>query len=246
MELSPTEKLTTLSQNFLNLISDCVAIIISNSEGKLLFTHYRQTGIDDEYLSDDGIHKIHDIIKPAIVQLQEQYSSQRFGSATFESEKYRIVNCAVFNYIITFVFDINAYIDVIFPYLYLTLEKIIRVYENAEDIQLAIPQIGNLKGIYSDNQEISSGVQYQIKVVLLGEINVGKTSIVLQFTHHMFHKDYRPTIGLNLINHCFSYLGNDVHLQIWDIAAHKYFRTCPPILLWGSKLWVFSLRSHRS
>ena len=90
--------------------------------------------------------------------------------------------------------------------------------ETREDVQFAIPQIGNLKGIYSDNREISSGVQYQIKVVLLGEINI-RTPIVLQFTHHMFHKDYRPTIGLNLINHCFSYLGNDVHLQIWDIAA---------------------------
>ena len=103
-----------------------------------------------------------------------------------------------------------------------------------------------MKGIYSDNQENLIRAEYQIKVVLPGEINVGKTSIVLQFTHHMFHKDYRPTIGLNLINHCFSYLGNDVHLQIWDIAADKYFRRVRQSYYGGANYGFLSLRSHRS
>jgi Ras-related protein Rab-1A len=219
-----TENLTTLSQNFLNIISECFGIIISNHQGELLFSYYRQSEETIDGLSEDQIQKIREILTPTIEQIQNEYSSQKFGTVVFESERYRIVNCAVFDYIITFVLDINAFVDEIFPHIYLSLEKIVRVYENNNDVQLAIPVIGNMKGKFKDNQNISSGLKFQIKMVLLGEVNVGKTSIVLQFTHHTYNQDYRPTIGLNLINHEFSYLGNNVGLQIWDIAAHKYFR----------------------
>lgn len=217
-------KLKFLIQNYLSLIDNSVGVFVSTHAGDVLYSQIHQNGQFVEDLADIHIQNLVQMLQPIWAEIRLKYPAQKFGSMVFETEKYRLVNVAVLNYIVTFVLDSMAFLDDIFPYIYLTLEKILRLYENIEEVQLAMPQIGNLTGTYSLDQAIISGNRYQLKLILIGEVNVGKTSIVLRFTNKTFKNDYRPTIGLNLINHSFQYLGNEMNLNIWDIAAHKYFR----------------------
>ena len=62
------------------------------------------------------------------------------------------------------------------------------------------------------------------KLLLLGEIGVGKTSLVRRFVLNEFSADYRPTMGVDIYRYKVADLGPDgqqsVELVIWDIDGH--------------------------
>jgi GTPase SAR1 family protein len=62
------------------------------------------------------------------------------------------------------------------------------------------------------------------KLMLLGEIGVGKTSLVRRFVLDEFSKDYRPTMGVDIYRYRVDDLGPDsnqtVELIIWDIDGN--------------------------
>ena len=62
------------------------------------------------------------------------------------------------------------------------------------------------------------------KLLLLGEIGVGKTSLVRRFVLNDFSAEYRPTMGVDIYRYRVGDLGPDgrqaVELVIWDIDGH--------------------------
>ncbi|MBY9015944.1 MAG: GTP-binding protein [Candidatus Lokiarchaeota archaeon] len=63
---------------------------------------------------------------------------------------------------------------------------------------------------------------YHIKVIIIGESGVGKTSLVKKFISSYFSKDYRVSIGTNLyVKELLLKSGNNVTIQIWDIAGQE-------------------------
>lgn len=97
-----------------------------------------------------------------------------------------------------------------------------------------------------DNQ---SRTYYNFKVIMLGEISVGKTSLLKRFIDKEFTKEYKCTIGVELrlktidINDSVS-----AELKIWDtcgaekyrVITHQYYRDAPGIIL------VFDLTNKES
>lgn len=80
-----------------------------------------------------------------------------------------------------------------------------------------------------------------LKLVLLGDHAVGKTSLISQYIDKTFEEDYKPTIGVDIIKKTInlSQINTDVSLIFWDIAAHDkyekyrkfYFEGCIGALL---------------
>ncbi len=63
---------------------------------------------------------------------------------------------------------------------------------------------------------------YHIKVIIIGEAGVGKTSLVKKFVSGHFAKDYRASIGTNMfIKKLDLNLDQKVSIQIWDIAGQE-------------------------
>lgn len=64
--------------------------------------------------------------------------------------------------------------------------------------------------------------EYTIKIVIIGEPGVGKTSLIRNAISGRFSKDYRATIGCNMFIKRISLdKGEKVKVQAWDIAGQE-------------------------
>ena len=66
-----------------------------------------------------------------------------------------------------------------------------------------------------------------IKVVLLGDSGVGKTSIVQRFIYSSYKEDNPPTIGASFISKLMPIPDTNIHVkfQIWDTAGQEKYKS---------------------
>eukprot|EP00347_Sterkiella_histriomuscorum_P002372 403368408 len=96
------------------------------------------------------------------------------------------------------------------------------------------------------NQMMCSGKQIVLKVILLGDSSVGKTSIINQYVKKIFSDNLKPTIGVDFANQVIKkddlksrstscdggtryaqgqYLEESIMLQIWDTMGQEMFKS---------------------
>ncbi|XP_047223007.1 ras-related protein Rab-36 isoform X2 [Girardinichthys multiradiatus] len=68
-----------------------------------------------------------------------------------------------------------------------------------------------------DRQKVS-------KVVMVGDLNVGKTCLINRFCKDVFERDYKATIGVDFEIEKFDISGVPFSLQIWDTAGQEKFK----------------------
>jgi len=80
-----------------------------------------------------------------------------------------------------------------------------------------------------------SGRRYVIKIVLLGDAAVGKTSLVYRFIEDNFRENYKSTLGVNLLKKDMD-LGDlgDASAQIWDLGGQESFKSLRKLYLEGA------------
>ena len=77
--------------------------------------------------------------------------------------------------------------------------------------------------------------KYIIKICLLGEANVGKTSLVYRFIENKFRENYKSTLGVNLLKKDINISGyGDVSAQIWDLGGQESFKSLRKLYLEGA------------
>ena len=65
-----------------------------------------------------------------------------------------------------------------------------------------------------------------LKVIILGDSGVGKTSLMNQYVNRKFSNQYKATIGADFLTKDITLDDNrQVTLQIWDTAGQERFRT---------------------
>ncbi|KAK3736345.1 hypothetical protein QZH41_020797 [Actinostola sp. cb2023] len=66
-------------------------------------------------------------------------------------------------------------------------------------------------------------VEVAIKVVVVGNGAVGKSSMIQRYCKGIFTKDYKKTIGVDFLERQISINGEDVRLMLWDTAGQEEF-----------------------
>jgi small GTP-binding protein len=66
------------------------------------------------------------------------------------------------------------------------------------------------------------------KIVMVGDSDTGKTSILLRFSENMFSKTYKCTIGLDFKIKTLQVDESILKLQIWDTAGQERFKCLHP------------------
>ena len=93
------------------------------------------------------------------------------------------------------------------------------------------PQNSSLKIRKEGNEEVKIKKEkkdFEIKLVLLGDINVGKTSIALRYSKNIYKEEekYLPTIGgAYTQKNIFLSDGISIKFHIWDTSGQERFRT---------------------
>ncbi len=92
-------------------------------------------------------------------------------------------------------------------------------------------------------------MSYIIKLVLLGEANVGKTSLVYRFIENKFRENYKSTLGVNLLKKDMELdKYGSVSVQIWDLGGQESFKSLRKLYLEGANgaLLVFDMTNKKS
>ncbi len=89
--------------------------------------------------------------------------------------------------------------------------------------------------------------KWVIKITLLGEKNVGKTSLVYRFIENKFRENYKATLGVNLLKKDIDINGG-VSAQLWDLGGQESFRSLRKLYLEGANggLVIFDLTDRNS
>ena len=78
----------------------------------------------------------------------------------------------------------------------------------------------------------------EVKVVLLGDTGVGKSSLVLRFVTNSFKSYSESTIGASFMRKIMSVDGNKIKFQIWDTAGQEKYHSLAPMYYRGAAVAI--------
>ncbi len=86
-------------------------------------------------------------------------------------------------------------------------------------------------------------VKFKLKLVVVGDPGVGKTSTILRFSDNAFLRTYIPTMGVNITEKSFRVKKDVLEVILWDIAGQSKFQTMRRHFYQGSEaiILIFDL-----
>lgn len=251
MPLQKNKLFRDLFSKFLKNNKEVVAIIISDVEG-LIIAGEKRSDIDMELVS-----VLTSIINPILSRMRNEFDFQKFGNASFDTEEHRLLFISVDEErILSIVLESFSSIEKMSPYGLFLAEKTAQILTAEEEtlIQVSIPnfeyEAGNVGRLKNQLYQMKLGLrgEYRFKFVVLGDHEVGKTSIIRRFVEKRFTTDYRATIGLNVLSHEFEFYGNQIGVTLYDIGAQKFFRRFRKVYYLGAQaaFIVFDLTNRES
>ncbi|KAH3766015.1 small GTPase superfamily [Pelomyxa schiedti] len=90
--------------------------------------------------------------------------------------------------------------------------------------------------------------KFLIKLLLLGDSGVGKTSLINKYANQRFTSTYKPTLGADFLTKELMVEDKLVSLQIWDTAGQERFQSLGPAFYRGadSCVLVFDVNNAQS
>ncbi len=212
--------LNEMLNNLLYVLPDLLAALVIDSQGLVIGQQSR------EEIDEATIGAVTIAVEPMIKKIKD-YTETFFGSGMLDTDDYRLyfmelksTPWALFVLVTTHFSNIN---EIIF-YSYITAEKISLIL-NERETTLTIPKFSLDGKIELDTSVSSIGVKnIFIRVIILGNTEVGKTALLNSYINGNVLKDYKPTIGV-------SYEVMDIEISkkvkltflIFDISGHKSY-----------------------
>jgi len=238
---------------FLERFDELEAAIISDFEG-LILAGEKQKRFEDNL---EIVSVLTTLISPVLDRIRNEFAFKNFGTASFDTEEHRLLFISIDGErTLSLILNSMASIEKIAPYGLFLAEKSAQILNAKEDdlIQISIPDFErevdrhqSLKQSLTQSELEEKGT-YSFKFVVVGDHEVGKTSIIRRFVERKFSADYRATIGLNILAHNFFLEGNEIALTLWDLGAQEFFKRYRKIYYTGAEaaFIVYDLANKKS
>ncbi len=113
---------------------------------------------------------------------------------------------------------------------------------------LTIKEHGQIEGkeeiIQEEKMNISKG-KYSLKVVVVGDPSVGKSSLIRRFAENKFDESYVPTLGADFNLKIVKLPGIQVAMTVWDIGGHEQFHDIRNFYYQGANCAIIVFDSTR-
>lgn len=90
------------------------------------------------------------------------------------------------------------------------------------------PQNSDPSNVPASSAISSTLPERKFRCVFLGDISVGKTSIINRYTADSFDRQYQATIGIDFLTTLLQLEDRTVRLLLWDSAGQERFRSIVP------------------
>ena len=74
------------------------------------------------------------------------------------------------------------------------------------------------------------------KVVMVGDVSVGKSAIINCLFGHKFKDSYEASVGVDFFSKTVKFKGKSLKLQIWDSAGQEKYKSLIPSYVRGSAI----------
>ncbi|OHS97454.1 small GTP-binding protein [Tritrichomonas foetus] len=79
-------------------------------------------------------------------------------------------------------------------------------------------------------------VRASIKIVILGDSGVGKSSIIAQYNTGIMPDLMSPTVGASYLSKIIEFENNEIELRFWDTAGQETYQSLVPIYFRNSSI----------
>jgi len=232
-----------------------ISVLVVSREGLIVDILTRDENKDDE---KRFIGAFGSLVELVLRKLTLEFDLGTFGAGTFDTDKYRLIFCeAGVDHVLVTILDPLTMVDDIFPYTYMTADKVARITDGGLPVSPVIHKIKRESKIEKIKRKldffkkkVAHSPDFIYKLSLIGDGGVGKTSIVQRYVHDMFAETYKATIGTFIAKKeiQFERLDSRVRFMIWDLAGQEQFKRLMPDYLTDSNagIIVFDITSRES
>jgi small GTP-binding protein len=264
--------LSSLLKNLLNASPHFMSSFIYDREGLVVASESR---LENSEANELILGAITTAVNSALQRIGKEYEISQYSTGSFETSEFRLVFVeAGKQCIFLSVSDYELSLNQVLPMMFLVAEKINRIVSNElfEGFTIDIPDleiekmfdpclVNNVSEETGVLEEMGLDINYKLirplttiaryKIIVLGDAQVGKTSLIGRFASNAFKENYMPTLGISITEQEYVLLDaekSSIKFMIWDLAGQKYFRRARKAYISGSQaaLLVFDVTSRDS
>ena len=212
--MSLREQFRTLLRNMMNDFDGVEAVAVCDRDGLIIASESRE-----ESESDSVIGVISAVLDTYIDRIKQEFETEsNFLNITSTGDK-KFAYCSQGPHsILTTIADPSTTDMELKVYSEHVAGKAELLISGTEKVMLEIPEIIRL--LSKSKEGVLPKGDYSTKLILIGDFQVGKTSLIKRFVENSFQEDYISTIGVEISKKTID-LSSETKIQfiIWDIGG---------------------------
>ncbi|MFX0039525.1 MAG: ADP-ribosylation factor-like protein [Promethearchaeota archaeon] len=206
--------LKMLIKNFMDELESVIAVIICDREGLIITSESKGEAGDESVLG-----AIAASVDSYIDRIKKEFEEQTtfFNITTISDKKFSYCSMGLKSILLT-ISDLSSSDTELRVFSEHIAGKVEMILEGNENVSLEIPEIVKTLSKTKDGK-IPTG-DYSLKLILIGDYKVGKTSLIFRFVKNLFKESYQSTVGVEISKKTVELAKNTkVDFAIWDIGG---------------------------